>query len=221
MFALTECGQQDFGGKSGGMIDVAELIAELIDSKFQEVQIFSKLRQDKAKQISDTYISAIKFTTFNVPYAGLQRGNISNDESEKVKDYTLQIPDTRLSVEEAEDCVLKHQKFPLPIQSLGIISNAASITLEQQTPSQQYQIAQHFRLKIVEVVAPVEKLLIIKKIEEIEKNREKEWIEVKDEILIESPVAYSNNSLSSPKTTSQLVQDGQPLRMCQLQQIYA
>ncbi|KAA6399637.1 MAG: hypothetical protein EZS28_004846 [Streblomastix strix] len=187
------------------MIDLAELIAELIDSKFQEVQIFRKLRQDKAKQISDTYIRATKFTTFNVAFAELLRGNINRI----------------LSVEEAEDWVLKHQKFPLPIQSLGIISNAASTTLEQQTPSQQQQITYNFRLKTVEVVAPVEKLLKIKEIGEIEKNREKEWIEVRDEILLASPVVYSNNSLSSPKTTPHQDQDGQPLRMCQLQQIHA
>ncbi|KAA6378417.1 MAG: hypothetical protein EZS28_026060 [Streblomastix strix] len=103
MFALTECGQQDFGGKSGGMIDVAELVAQLIDSKFQKVQIFRKLRQDNAKQISDKYISATKFTIFYVPQAELLRGIISNDESEKVKDLTLYIPDRRLRVEEVGD----------------------------------------------------------------------------------------------------------------------
>lgn len=71
------------------MNDLAESIAQLIDSRFQEDQIFSKLRQDISKEVSDTYISATKFTTFYVPYAELLRGNIGNDEADKVKDWTL------------------------------------------------------------------------------------------------------------------------------------
>ncbi|KAA6360368.1 MAG: hypothetical protein EZS28_044105, partial [Streblomastix strix] len=181
IFALTECGQQDFGGKSGGMIDVAELIAELIgipnSKKFKYSENSDRTKQNK--QVIHT--------------SGQQNSLLSMFHMLSYQE-ALQVTTKQKNVEEAEDCVLKHQKFPLPIQSPGIPSNAVSTTLEQQIPSQQQQITYHFRLKIVEVVAPVEKLLIIKEIEEIEKNREKQWIEVRDEILLASSVKALDGS---------------------------